>query len=407
MRHIEHVVLDTLIQYPNLWPEHGCYLTTDDFTGDCKEIFAVIRKRCIQSLPVDTKLVWEDLPTEIQLSGELEMLGGCAQRHTLGDYTQELKSHRATREAKEIGIALMESGDIAAARIALDNFKAGRSGYSRPEDSSKRLIEQIEYKTANPDAGLKTGLTQLDSIISLEPADLCVIAARPGMGKTALMLNIARRSGVPVGIFSLEMSNPQLMARLVAMEGVNYGRLKNPQRMQDNDWPGFTKATQGCVEQGIYINDTGGLSINALESDAHKMVREEGVKLLCVDYLQLVTCKTESRFNEVSEVSRRLKALAKNLEVPVIALSQLNRRTDTGGKPRPQMADLRESGQIEQDADQIVFIFRPEVYVEGERPGEAELIVAKNRAGETGSAWTGWQGAYQRFVDLYQYRKAA
>lgn len=406
MRYLEEVILNTLI----LCPETRASLpvTSEDFTGYRREIFKAIRKRIYEKQPIDIGLLLADVP---DCASALDGISASATAaHTFDDYAEELRRYGTQRRAAQIGMELMESGDFDAARKALESLSVGKRGYASADEANKLLISEIEKRAENPDSGLSTGLASLDRLISLEAADLCVIAGRPGMGKTALMLNIARRSNVPVGIFSLEMSTAQLMTRFVAMEGVDYGRLKKPQYLDENDWGRFTKATQGCADQGMWINDTGGLSINALESDARRMVKDQGARMICVDYLQLITVPNcESRFNEVSEVSRRLKALAKNLDIPVIALSQLNRRTDTGGKTRPQIADLRESGQIEQDADEIIFVYRPEVYCEGERPGEAELIVAKNREGEIGSAWTGWQGHYQRFVDLIRdpYRRAA
>ncbi len=150
----------------------------------------------------------------------------------------------------------------------------------------------------------------------------------------------------------------------------------------------------------LWINDSGGLSIGDIEAESYRMVKAHGVRLICVDYLQLVNCKSESRLEAVSEVSRRLKSLAKNLQVPIIAVSQMNRAVEKRGSPRPVMSDLRETGQIEQDADQIVFVYRPEVLFPNQRPGEADLIVAKNRGGEIGDVTVCWQGKFQRFANL-------
>lgn len=401
MKHIEELVLNTLIVCPETWVSYGMMLTSDDFTGERRDVFSAIRRRAMEHKPLDYGVLLETLADIPGAVDAVDAIAGCATAaHTLDDYVSELKEGSMARRAERIADELLKTGDIAAARKALSTLHGPSRGYAGAHEASIALMDELERRSTGEATGLKTGLSALDDLVEMEPGDLCVIAARPSMGKTALMLNIARRSGVPVGIFSLEMTTPQLMTRLVAMDGVDYGKLRRPRQLTEDEWPQITKATKAVNEQGMWINDTGGLSMNLLESDAYRMVREHGVKLLCVDYLQLVTCKADSRLNEVSEVSRRLKALAKNLAVPVIALSQLNRRTETGGKPKPQMSDLRESGQIEQDADQIVFIYRPEMYVKDEHPGEAQLVVAKNRAGETGEPWVGWQGRYQRFVNL-------
>lgn len=401
MNHIQDLVLNTLILCPETWVEHGMHLTRDDFTGERREIFAAIRKRATQSQAIDYGILLTEVAEVPGGAAAVDAIGSAGTAsHTLGQYIEELQTDSVKRKAEQIGLSLMNNGDIAAARKALDSLYTGKAGFTDGQAASAELLAEFERKAANPDSGIKTKLHMLDRLVTLEPGNLCIVAARPGMGKTTLAINIARRCGVPFGFFSLEMSKSELMGKMVAMEGVDYGRVVKPHLLKDDDWPKITATMDSTSNQGLWINDTGGLSIDALESDAYRMVRENGARLLVVDYLQLVRCKAESRYNEVSEVSRRLKALAKNLDIPLIAVSQLNRRTDTGGNPVPRVADLRESGQLEQDADQIIFIFRPEMYVKGDRPGEADLIVEKNRAGETGIATVGWQGKYQRFVDL-------
>lgn len=410
MSHVERVVLDTLIQKPSLWPEHGARLTTDDFTGDRKAIFSALRKRCIQTLPVDLVVLHDDLPESVQLGGEIEMLAGTGSPWTIEEYLAELKQNTQNRMARQIGLSLAETGDAAEARRALDTLHMGGGRITDSIAASGALLEEIEKRTEGKIKPIKTGLSKLDAMMSIEPGDLCVIAARPSMGKSALMLNIARRSGVPFGVFSLEMPTSQLMARMVAMQGVDYGRLRHPERLTDEDWPKITEANQSINAQGAWFEDTGGLPLDRLEASAYQMVRENGAKLICVDYLQLVTLKAESRLEVVSEISRRMKALAKNLSVPIILLSQLNRSVETrGGDPIPRLSDLRESGQIEQDADQVLFIYRPSAYKPNIRPGEADIIIGKSRNGETGDTTVAWQGKHQKFVDLYRdhYPRAA
>jgi replicative DNA helicase len=265
----------------------------------------------------------------------------------------------------------------------------------------KDLWAEIESKSNSDFMGLSTGLDSLDyKLGGMVAGDLILIAARPSMGKTAFMLNIAKNAPCPVGIFSLEMPTAKLMARLISSCGVDHGKLKHPKELTDADRQAMSRASTEIIESDIFINDIGGLALPALESEARRMVKKHGVGLICIDYLQLVTCKAEKRLEVVSEVSRRLKALAKNLGVPVIALSQLNRQVENTINPVPSLAHLRESGQLEQDADIVIFIDRPEQRDSANRPGEADLIIGKNRDGEIGMVRVAWQGRYQRFTNL-------
>jgi replicative DNA helicase len=229
------------------------------------------------------------------------------------------------------------------------------------------------------------------------------------MGKTALLLNILDAQPEPCLFFSLEMSTEQLMARRLAAKGFDYAKLRNQQPMPEFERTRRDKTIDG-LKDDLHINDTAALPIGELEAEAYRMTRTHGIKLIAVDYLQLVTSRAENRLEEVSEVSRRLKKIAKRCNVPVIALCQLNRAIEHRGKGAPKLSDLRESGQIEQDADQIIFIDRPEVHVAGIKPGIAEIHVAKNRSGVTGEIEVCWQGHFQRFVNVakreYQERYA-
>jgi replicative DNA helicase len=273
-------------------------------------------------------------------------------------------------------------------------------------------IKNIEKRSENRGqvTGIPTGLTELDNLLAgIQRTDLLVLAARPGMGKTALALNIAQHAAVQhgsgVGIFSLEMSRGQLATRLLVSEArVRADDVRRGFLSDDVDWPKLEEASETLYRAPLWIDDSPALSITQVRAKARRLKREHpGVTLMIVDYLQLMqgTKNGESREQEISGISRGLKALAKELNVAVLALSQLNRNVEGRVDKRPMPSDLRESGAIEQDADIIMFIYRDEVYnPEGPNQGVAEIIVAKQRNGETGVARVSWQGQYTRFENL-------
>ena len=273
-------------------------------------------------------------------------------------------------------------------------------------------IKNIEKRSENRGevTGIPTGLTQLDAMLAgLQKTDLLVLAARPGMGKTALALNIAQHAavhhGAGVGIFSLEMSRGQLATRLLVSEArVRSDDVRRGFLSDDTDWPKLEEASETLYRAPLWIDDSPGLSITQVRAKARRLKREHPeVVLMVVDYLQLMrgTKSGESREQEISGISRGLKALAKELDVAVLALSQLNRGVESRVDKRPMPSDLRESGAIEQDADIIMFIYRDEQYnPDTADKGVAEIIVAKQRNGETGTARVSWQGQYTRFENL-------
>jgi replicative DNA helicase len=275
-----------------------------------------------------------------------------------------------------------------------------------------RTVEKIDALYHNGDAitGLATGLSDLDVLTTgLQPADLIIVAGRPSMGKTTLAMNMAEHvainAGKPVLVFSMEMPGDSLAMRMMSSLGrIDQHRLRTG-KLDDNDWPRVTSAVHMLSEAPLFIDDTPALSPTELRARARRLVKEHGpLGLIVVDYLQLMKVtgfKADNRTAEISEISRSLKALAKELHVPVIALSQLNRGLEQRQDKRPMMSDLRESGAIEQDADLICFIYRDEVYNE-ESPdkGCAEIIVAKQRNGPIGKVRVAFLGQYTRFEDL-------
>lgn len=272
------------------------------------------------------------------------------------------------------------------------------------------LLDAAMQPAENGITGLPTGYKDLDRITrGLQPSDLIIIAARPAMGKTAFALNLAMRAAITqkatVGIFSLEMSDRQLIQRMASLWGkIPYDDLCNG-HLGPKEGDRLFQATEFLQKAPLYINETPALTTLELRSQARRLKMEHGLDLIIVDYLQLLrsTRRTDSRELEISDISRALKALAKELNVPVIALSQLNRKLEERADKRPLLADLRESGAIEQDADLVVFIYRDEVYNKKEdnpKKGIAELIIGKHRNGRTGIIELAFLPQYTAFEEL-------
>lgn len=274
------------------------------------------------------------------------------------------------------------------------------------KDSFKR-IEQL-FESKKEITGLATGFKELDNMTSgLQPGDLIILAARPSMGKTAFALNMAEHAAIhenaAVAIFSVEMSKESLVTRMLCSQArIDSSRLRRGQ-LDEHDWPRLTKAAGHLSDASIYLDDTGAPTVLEMRAKARRLKKERGLQLIVVDYLQLIRASgsTQNREQEISEISRSLKALAKELSVPVVALSQLNRAVENRQNRRPQLADLRESGAIEQDADVIAFIYRDEVY-DPETPdkGIAEIIVGKQRNGPVGTCRLAFLNQYTRFENL-------
>ncbi len=279
-----------------------------------------------------------------------------------------------------------------------------RSGFESLEAVMGPTFEQIgrAHKRVSLVSGVDTGYTPLNERTSgFQPGDLVILAARPSVGKTALALNMARNmameASVAVGIFSLEMSKMQLAQRLLSAETrVDLHKLRTG-RLEDADWYHLAHSVGRLAKAPIYIDDTPAITVLEARAKARRLKREHGIGLLIIDYLQLmnVTERVSSREQEISRISRGLKGLAKELNVPVLALSQLSRAVESRADRRPQLSDLRESGSIEQDADVVIFIYRPEMYgLKGpdgaSTKGMAEVIIGKQRNGPTGSFWLRW-----------------
>ncbi len=285
------------------------------------------------------------------------------------------------------------------------------NGFIKIEDILTATIDRIDLLSRQTGSitGMETGFKQFDQQTSgLQRSDLIIAAGRPSMGKTAFAMNIAGHVAIekhmPVAVFSMEMSNEQLAMRLISsIAEVNLQKVRNGQ-LDDDDWPKITNAVTKLATAPLFIDETPALSPTELRAKVRRLAREQGqLSLIVIDYLQLmqVPGNGESRANEVSEISRSLKSLAKELNVPVLALSQLNRSLEQRTDKRPKMSDLRESGSIEQDADLIIFIYRDEVYNE-ESPdkGIAEIIISKQRNGPIGMNRLNFNGNITRFENL-------
>lgn len=271
-------------------------------------------------------------------------------------------------------------------------------------------LEKIEAasRTKGNVTGIATGFYDLDYMTAgLQPSDFILIGARPSMGKTALVLNLAQyiaiRNNVPTAIFSLEMSREQLMNRMFAMEARVDSQNIRTGDLSDSDWEKLIESAGVIGKSNLIIDDTPGISIGELRSKCRKYKLEHNLSLVIIDYLQLMTGngRTDSRQQEISEISRSLKALAREIQAPVIALSQVNRACEARPDHRPMMSDLRESGSIEQDADVIMFLYRDEYYnKDSDKKGIAELIIAKQRNGSIGTVNLAWLPNLTKFANL-------
>jgi len=291
-----------------------------------------------------------------------------------------------------------------------ERFSRSRPHFSKMKDLMVEGYHQLEKRYAEKKAitGIPTGYTDLDEITSgLQRSDLLIIAGRPSMGKTAFAMNLARNAAIQtedpraIAVFSLEMSVQQIALRMLASEARVNMKLLRTGRFSADDWRKLAAASGSLADSPIFVDDTPAISVLELRSKCRRLKKEaDGLDLVIIDYLQLMSgrASAERREQEISEITRSLKSLSKELDVPVIALSQLNRSLESRADKRPMMSDLRESGAIEQDADVIMFIYRDEVYnKKPENEGRAEIIIAKQRNGPTGIVNLTFLHEYTRF----------
>ncbi|MFN7212231.1 MAG: replicative DNA helicase, partial [Lysobacteraceae bacterium] len=403
---------------------------TDFYRRDHQLIFKAISELSEKSRPYDAVTLgdwFESHALADQVGGTpylVELAQTTPSAANIRAYAEIVRDKSVLRSLIEVGTQIAEDGvapgnretpDLLAEaeqrvfKIA-DQNRSGRKDMVSLKEAMKEAFEllQVRYETQGTVTGLPTGFTDFDEMTAgLQPSDLIVLAARPAMGKTTLALNMAEyaalKSKKAVVVFSMEMSASQLAFRLISSIGrINAGRLKTGQ-LEDEDWSRVTMAMKMLSESKIFIDDEPALSPAKLLSKARRIKREHDLGLVVVDYLQLmqVPGNSENRATEISEISRSLKAMAKELSVPVIALSQLNRGLESRTDKRPVMSDLRESGAIEQDADIILFIYRDEYYhKDSTDKGLAEVIISKHRNGATGTVKLKFFGEYTRFDNL-------
>ncbi len=401
----------------------------DFYKGAHQKIFKAIMSLFAKDEPADLVTVANRLNEE----GELENVGGAAYLAAIADsapvalnavhYARIIKGKAALRRlitsaSDIIERCLKDSGDfdntIDHAQNAIFNISLSKSSgtFASIGDLININIDTLEEQQGREGnlTGLSTGYPRLNDITSgLQKSDLIILAARPSMGKTAFALNIARNVAVeekvPVAIFSLEMSKEQLSMRLLTSEArIDASRLKSGY-ISGEDWQNATDAAGILNDLPVYIDDTPNISAMEIRTKSRRLMKEKGLGLIIIDYLQLMKppFHQERRDLEIAEISRSLKSLAKELEIPILSLSQLNRMLEQRSDKRPLLSDLRESGALEQDADIVSFIYRDEIYnKEPDNPnkGRAEIIVAKNRNGATGTAHMHFVGEYTRFEEL-------
>ncbi|HAI93755.1 MAG TPA: replicative DNA helicase [Xanthomonadaceae bacterium] len=428
----EQAVLGGLMLAPEAFDRVSDQLVEGDFyRRDHQLIYRAIREMADRSRPFDAVTLGEWFESQ----GQSELVAGGAYLIELASttpsaanitaYAEIVRDKAVMRQLIQVGTDIVNNGFQPEGRESqelvaeaeqkvfaiAESGARGRTDFVGMHSALRDAFTVLQDRFNNGDAitGLPTGYTEFDMMTAgLQPTDLVILAARPAMGKTTFALNIAEfaaiKSKKAVAVFSMEMSAPQLALRLISSNGrINATRLRTGQ-LEDEDWARVTGAISMLKETKIFIDDTPGLSPDVLRAKARRLKREHDLGLIVIDYLQLMSVpgNSENRATEISEISRSLKGLAKELNVPVIALSQLNRSLESRTDKRPVMADLRESGAIEQDADMIVFIYRDDYYNRENSPdkGLAEIIIGKQRSGPTGSLKLKFFGEYTRFDNL-------
>ena len=435
----EQSVLGGLMLDNNAFDQVADVLTPDDFyRREHRVIYEKIQQMCSEGRPADIVTVYGELEAE----DKAREIGGLAYLNSLVNSTPAAANIRRYAEivrdrsilrqlitaGEEIATSALspEAADVptlldqAQAKVFAIDEKSnkGKRGFRVLEELAGEVTQEVQqlYQMRNTDdvTGLPTSFKILDRMTSgLQKGDLIIVAGRPSMGKTSFAMNIAEYAGLtlkmPVAIFSMEMSSVQLAKRLICSVGRIDAQKLRRGRLDDADWARYTETVGLMSKAPFYIDDTGALTVNELRSRVRRLVRKTGpLALVVVDYLQLMSGSatknnSENRATEISEISRGLKSLAKEMDVPVIALSQLNRGVDARTDKRPVMSDLRESGAIEQDADIIMFIYRDWVYHKDTAdPNVAEIIIGKQRNGPTGTVNMRFDGQFTRFDNLAQ-----
>ena len=409
-------------------------LKPDDFyRQDNKTIYEAVLNLYNRAEPIDIITV----KSELTSIGKLEAVGGLEYLAVLPDKVPttanvdkyikivEEKSIlrrliKASNELIDLGYAQNEDVDTIMDQAEKKVFEISQGknqkGYTPIKDILVESFAELEklYNQKEPITGIPTGFADLDyKTAGLHNSDLVLVAARPAMGKSAFALNIATNAAVqakvPTVIFNLEMSKSQLVSRILCSEAMVDSNKIRTGKIEEDDWIKLATALGPLSEAPIYIDDTPGITVTEIRAKCRKLKMEKNLGLIVIDYLQLIQGsgkRNSSREQEISEISRSLKILAKELDVPVIALSQLSRAAEQRADHRPMLSDLRESGAIEQDADIVMFLYRDDYYnPDSEKKNIAEVIMAKHRAGSTGTVELLWLGSYTKFVNIEKYRE--
>lgn len=428
----EQAILGGLMLDNQVWDKVGPKLSEADFyRTEHKVLFNAILNLSRKNQPFDVVTILDALKSNNDLDaagGEVylfELANNTPSVANVSAYADIVREKSVQRQliavATEIADAAYNPGDRDVAELldfaeskvfAIAEQTGSDGGPEVIKSILSRAVERIDtlYHSDAAITGLPTGLSDLDELTSgLQPSDLVIVAGRPSMGKTTLAMNIVEHAVMqgnkPVLVFSMEMPADSLAMRMMSSLGrIDQHKIRTG-KLSDDDWPRITSAVHMLSESSLFVDDTPALTPGEMRARARRVMKEHGqLGLIVVDYLQLMKCpgfKADNRTAEISEISRSLKSLAKELQVPLIALSQLNRSLEQRQDKRPVMSDLRESGAIEQDADLICFIYRDEVYNEDSPDkGCAEILIAKQRNGPIGKVRVAFLGKYTRFEDL-------
>lgn len=430
----EQSVLGGLMIDNGTWDQVADLVTENDFyRRDHRLIFSAIASLAEETQPYDAVTLSEWLVNHNQLddAGGLAYLGTLAKNTptaaNIKAYAQIVRERSVLRQLIRVSTdmanlaynpegrssaEILDNAEKSVFDIAESGARSG-SGYTGIKELLVKAVDRIDtlYQNDNAYTGIPTGFADFDEKTSgLQNSDLVIIAGRPSMGKTTFAMNIVENAAIKnrsaVAVFSMEMPGDQLVMRMMSSLGrIDQHKIRTGQ-LEDTDWPRLTSAVGILNDASVFIDDTPGLTPMEIRARSRRIAREHGLGLIVIDYLQLMQGSGNSRENratEISEISRSLKGLAKELNVPVIALSQLNRGLEQRPNKRPIMSDLRESGAIEQDADVIVFIYRDEVYNEDSPDkGTAEIIIGKQRNGPIGMSRLTFLGKYTRFENFVQ-----
>lgn len=402
--------------------------STDFYVPKHSVIFEAILNLYTHGEPIDVIAVADELTKTAQLT----RAGGIDYLHSLttivptaanaGYYAEIVAEKSVLRKLVEAGTRIVQMGYASEGEVTelVNNAQSeiygvmgddDRGDYVQLSTAVQLAIEEVEAADGNEGGmlGVPTGFQEFDELTNgLKPGQMVIIAARPGMGKSTLALDFARNASVkhdlPTVFFSLEMGRSEIALKLLSAESNILMTKLRKGAMERRDWQAIAQVRGRVNDAPLFIDDSPNLTLVEIRAKCRRLKQQMGLKMVIIDYLQLMTSgkKVESRQQEVSEFSRSLKLLAKELQVPVIALSQLNRNAEARSDRKPQISDLRESGSIEQDADLVILLHREDAYDRDVRPGEADIIVAKHRGGPTKTIPVAFHGHLQRFADLAQ-----